>query len=71
MIKLKTAFSSSSQNMGWIYYYLLFDNINLNRNEQFNYYIYSSFGTGSSGSSDASSGGSSGGSAGGGGAGGF
>lgn len=72
MIKLKNAFSNPSPNMGWIYYYLLFDNINLRENERFNHYIYSSFGTGSSGSYDVSSGGASGGSsAGGGGAGGF
>ncbi|AJA46685.1 hypothetical protein CPAST_c05850 [Clostridium pasteurianum DSM 525 = ATCC 6013] len=70
MIKLKNVFDNPSQDMGWIYYYLLFDNINLKRNEQFNYYIYNSFGTGSYGSSDASSGGG-GSSAGGGGAGGF
>ena len=74
MSKLRSSFHNPSQNMGWIYYYLLFDSMNLNKSEQFNYYIYDSFGTGSSGSSSSISGSSSSGSSGssgGGGAGGF
>ncbi|WP_446897694.1 DUF2207 family protein [Clostridium sp. LBM24168] len=71
MVKLRSSFYNPSQNMGWIYYYLLFDSINLNRKEQFNYYVYNSFGTGSSGSSSTTSGGYTSGSSGGGGAGGF
>ncbi|APM39568.1 DUF2207 domain-containing protein [Clostridium kluyveri] len=71
MSNLTAAFHNPSQNMGWIYYYLLFDSMNLNRKEQFSYYIYDSFNTGSSGSSSSDSSSSSSGSSGGGGAGGF
>lgn len=72
MAKLKSVFENTSSNMGWIYYYLIFDSMNLDKHEQFSYYMYNSFNTGSSGSSGTGSyGGGSSGSSGGGGAGGF
>ncbi|MCH3963328.1 MAG: DUF2207 domain-containing protein [Clostridium sp.] len=72
MGKLKSVFENTSPNMGWIYYYLIFDSMNLDEHEQFSYYMYNSFNTGSSGDSGTGSyGGGSSGSSGGGGAGGF
>ena len=76
MLKFKDAFNDASQNVGWIYYYLLFNTLNLNKNQHFNNYMYGCFGMGYSGmgssaSSSSNYGGSSSGSAGGGGAGGF
>lgn len=74
MINLRSSFANPNASMGWIYYYLLFDNISLGRNDRFSSMVYTSFGTGSSGTGGtySSSGSSpSGGGAGGGGAGGF
>lgn len=63
--KLKNTFENSSENMNWIYYYFIFDNLGLDKS------LYTSFGINSSGIDSSSSSGSSSGSSGGGGAGGF
>ncbi|OBR91403.1 hypothetical protein CLRAG_30070 [Clostridium ragsdalei P11] len=75
MSKLKNSFRTPSKDdMGWLYYYLIFDSSTFDKDDTFSSNIYNSFNTGSSGnsivSSDTSSG-SSDGAAGGGGAGGF
>ncbi|OAA93870.1 DUF2207 domain-containing protein [Clostridium coskatii] len=76
MSKLRNSFKTpSDDDMGWLYYYLIFDSSTFDKDDTFSNNIYNSFNTGSSGnsivSSDNSSGSSSDGAAGGGGAGGF
>ncbi|AZV57373.1 DUF2207 domain-containing protein [Clostridium sp. AWRP] len=75
MSKLKNSFRTPSEDMGWLYYYLIFDSSTFDKDDTFSSNIYNSFNTGSSGNSsvasDNYSGSSSDGAAGGGGAGGF
>ena len=76
MSKLKNSFRTPPEDdMGWLYYYLIFDSSTFDKDDTFRNNIYSSFNTGSSGNSSTasynSSGSSSGDAAGGGGAGGF
>lgn len=74
MEKLKSAFQDTSSDIGWIYYYVMFDSMSLGGHHRFSYYMYNAFDSGTSGSGNPGSGsysGGSSGSSGGGGAGGF